>query len=174
MPIAIRRLHALEPDHITQLSRVLFDCVEGGASVNFVWPFSEQEAREFWLRLAPEVQAGTRLLLVAEEAGRVLGTVNLALCWQPNQPHHADVTKLLVERSARRRGVASQLMRELERVALQAGRHLLTLDTEAEGPAERLYTSLGWTRLGVVPGYALGTYGGMCAATFFYKQLTAA
>lgn len=174
MSIAIRRLSTLEPEHITQLGRVLFDCVESGASVNFVWPFTEQDARAFWLRLAPEIDAGTRVLLVAEENGRVLGTVHLALCWQPNQPHRADVTKLLVERGARRRGVATLLMQALERAALEAGRHLLTLDTEADSPAERLYASLGWTRLGVVPGYALGTYGGMCAATFFYKQLTAA
>lgn len=172
MTLLIERLHTLEPAHIAQLSRVLVDCVEGGASVNFVWPFTEHDARTFWERLAPEVRAGERVLLIAHDNGRVLGTVNLALCWQPNQPHRADVTKLLVERSSRRRGVARQLMLELERVAHEAGRTLLTLDTEQGGPAERLYEALGWTRLGVVPGFALGTHGGeLLAATFFYKQL---
>lgn len=171
MTIAIRRLHTLEPEHLTQLSHVLMDCVEGGASVHFVWPLVEQDARAFWERIAPEVQAGTRLLLVAEEAGRILGTVHLILCWQPNQPHRAEVAKLLVQRSARRRGLASQLMQQVERVAQQAGRSLLTLDTEAGGAAERLYERLGWTRVGEIPDFALGAHGGLCAATFFYKTL---
>ena len=171
MTVTIKRLHALEPEHIAQLASVLLDCVEGGASVNFVWPFTAAEARAFWRRLAPEVQAGTRVLLVAEDAGRVVGTVNLALCWQPNQPHRADVTKLLVARSARRQGVGSGLMAALERAALEAGRCLLTLDTESGGTAERLYEQLGWVRLGVIPEYALGTDGALCSATFFYKKL---
>jgi GNAT superfamily N-acetyltransferase len=171
MTITIRRLHTLEPEHLTQLSHVLTDCVEGGASVHFVWPLTDQDARAFWERIAPEVQAGTRVLLVAEEAGRVLGTVHLILCWQPNQPHRAEVAKLLVERSARRRGVARQLMQEVERVAQQLGRSLLTLDTETDGAAECLYETLGWVRIGVIPDFALGTYGGLCAATFFYKPL---
>jgi GNAT superfamily N-acetyltransferase len=171
MSMTIRRLHALDPEQLSQLSRVLVDCVEGGASVNFVWPFSEREARAFWERLVPEVQDGTRVLLVAEDAGRIVGTVNLVLSWKPNQPHRGDVTKLLVERSARRKGVARLLMQELERAAQQAGRTLLTLDTEEGGAGERLYEALGWTRLGVIPAYALGTYGGLLGATFFYKQL---
>ena len=171
MSVNIRRLHALTPEHIAQLGAVLLDCVEGGASVNFVWPLTAAEARAFWERLAPEVEAGTRLLLVAEDAGRIVGTVNLALRWQPNQPHHADVTKLLVARSARRNGVGAELMRSLERVALEAGRTLLTLDTEAGSSGERLYERLGWVRLGMIPNYALGTYGGLCGATFFYKTL---
>jgi len=172
MSITIRRLHALSPDHIAQLGAVLFDCVEGGASVNFVWPFSAGEARTFWERVAPEVEAGARVLLVAEDAGRIVGTVNLALCWQPNQPHRADVTKLLVARSARRRGVGAQLMSALETSAREAGRSLLTLDTEAGAAGERLYERLGWVRMGVIPNYALGTYGGLCDATFFYKSLS--
>lgn len=171
MSIEIRRLNTLDPEQLSQLSHVLVDCVEGGASVNFVWPFNEQEARGFWERLLPEVQAGTRVLLVAQDAGRIVGTVNLALCWQPNQPHRAEVTKLLVERSARRKGVAKLLMQEIERVAKQAGRSLLTLDTEEGGAGEHLYEALGWTRLGVIPNFALGTYGGLLGATFFYKQV---
>jgi len=171
MSIEIRRLHVLDPEQLSQLSRVLVDCVEGGASVNFVWPFNEHQARAFWERLLPELQNGTRVLLVAEDAGRIVGTVNLVLCWQPNQPHRGDVTKLLVERSARRKGVARRLMHEIERVAKSAGRTLLTLDTEEGGAGEHLYEALGWTRLGVIPGYALGTYGGLLGATFFFKQL---
>jgi GNAT superfamily N-acetyltransferase len=171
MSVAIRRLEALDCEQLSQLSRVLVDCVEGGASVNFIWPFSEHDARAFWERLAPEVEAGTRLLFVAEEAGRIVGTVNLALCWQPNQPHRAEVTKLLVERSARRKGIAKQLMQAIEQAARSAGRNLLTLDTEQGGAGERLYEALGWTRLGVIPDFALGTYGGLLGATFFYKSL---
>jgi len=171
--ISIRQLHALSPEALAQLAEVLVDCVVGGASVNFLWPLSAAEACAFWERLAPEVEAGTRVLLVAEQAGRIVGTVNLALCWQPNQPHRADVTKLLVARAARARGVGTQLMQAVERAALQAGRSLLTLDTESGSAGERLYERLGWTRLGVIPDFALATYGGLCDATFFYKALAA-
>lgn len=172
MAIEIRRLNTLDPEQLSQLSRVLVDCVEGGASVNFIWPFTAQDARLFWERLLPEVQGGTRVFLVAQDAGRIVGTVSLALCWQPNQPHRAEVTKLLVERSARRKGVAKLLMQEIERVAKHAGRTLLTLDTEEGSAGDHLYEALGWTRLGVIPGFALGTHGGLLGATFFYKQLS--
>lgn len=171
MPGTIQQLKSLHPEHLDQLAELLVDCVEGGASVNFLWPLPLSDARAFWERLAPEVQSGTRLLLVAEEAGRIVGTVHLALCWQPNQPHRADVTKLLVLRSARQRGVGAQLMQAAEQAAQRAGRSLLTLDTEEGGAAERLYERLGWVRLGVIPGYALGTHGGLLGATFFYKAL---
>jgi GNAT superfamily N-acetyltransferase len=171
MSIAIQHLPTLQPEHLDQLAELLVDCVDGGASVNFLWPLPLADARAFWERLAPEVESGERVLLVALEAGRIVGTVHLALCWQPNQPHRAEVTKLLVLRSARKRGVGAQLMQAAERAAQQAGRSLLTLDTEEGGAGERLYERLGWVRLGVIPHYALGTRGGRFGATFFYKAL---
>lgn len=171
MNVDIRRLDALDADALAQLAELLVDCVAGGASVNFLWPLPLMAAQAFWERLAPEVQDGTRVLLVAVEEGRILGTVNLALCWQPNQPHRADVTKLLVLRRARGQGLGAQLMQAVERAALEAGRSLLTLDTETGSAGERLYERLGWVRLGVIPDYALGAHGGMLPATFFYKTL---
>jgi GNAT superfamily N-acetyltransferase len=124
--------------------------------------------------VADGVAAGDRLLLVAEEraGGALLGTVQVVFAWPENQPHRADVAKMLVRRSARRRGVGALLMRAAEDAARAAGRTLLVLDTVAGSDAERLYARLGWTRVGVVPDYALMPDGRPCAATFFYKTLS--
>ncbi len=156
-----------------ELADVLVDCVEGGASVSFMAPLARDRAEAFWRGVADGVAAGDRVLLVAEDAegGGVLGTVQVVFAWPENQPHRADVAKMLVRRSARRRGVGARLMRAAEDAARAAGRTLLVLDTVTGSEAERLYARLGWTRVGVVPDYALMPDGRPCATTFFYKAL---
>jgi GNAT superfamily N-acetyltransferase len=172
MSIRIRRLSALTPEQIDGLADVLVDCVAGGASVSFMAPFSREDARPFWAQVAHDVADGARALLVAEDAdGAIVGTVQLMLATPPNQPHRADVAKMLVHRSVRGRGIAMQLMQALEATAHQLHRRLLVLDTVTGGVAEHLYERLGWQRVGVVPDYALLPQGGYCDTTFFYKSL---
>ena len=174
---SVRRVTAEEARALAgELSAVLVDCVEGGASVGFMAPLARERAEAFWGRVAEGVAAGDRLLLVAEdrEGGGVVGTVQLVLGLPENQPHRADVAKMLVRRSARRRGVGAGLLRAAAEAAREAGRTLLVLDTVTGSDAERLYARLGWTRVGVVPGYALMPDGRPCDTTFFYKSLSAA
>ncbi len=161
---------------MAELSAVLIDCVDGGASVSFMAPLAPERARAFWGHVAEGVAAGDRLLLAAEDeaSGSLLGTVQVVYAVPENQPHRGDVAKMLVRRSARRRGVGEHLMRAAEQAALAAGRTVLVLDTVTGSDAERLYTRLGWTRVGVVPDYALWPDGRLCDTTFFYKRLAGA
>lgn len=172
-PITVRRVRPEEADDlVSPLADVLVDCVEGGASVSFMGPLARDKALAFWRRVASGVQAGERVLLVAEDAGRqVVGTVQLLLDLPENQPHRADVAKMLVLRSARRQGVAQALLEALDREALREGRKVLVLDTVTGGDAERVYERAGWQRVGSIPRYALMPDGAFCATTFFYKQL---
>jgi GNAT superfamily N-acetyltransferase len=172
-PITVRRVRAEEAaDLVAALAEVLVDCVEGGASVSFMGPLARDKALAFWRRVASGVQAGERVLLVAEDARRqVVGTVQLLLDLPENQPHRADVAKMLVLRSARRQGVARALLEALDREALREGRKVLVLDTVTGGDAERVYERAGWQRVGSIPRYALMPDGAFCATTFFYKQL---
>lgn len=155
------------------LADILRACVEGGASVNFVLPFTQQDSEAWWRRaVLPALREGERRLLVARVGGRILGTVQLALAPQPNQPHRAEVTKLLVHPDGRRQGLARALMTRLEEVARGEGRRLLILDTVEGSAAERLYRSLGWTLLGVVPRFAVSTdRARLEGSTFFWKEL---
>jgi GNAT superfamily N-acetyltransferase len=174
-PFTVRCLTAEEArDRAGDLSAVLIDCVEGGASVSFMAPLAREKADGFWRRVADDVAAGDRALLVAEEqpSGEIVGTVQLLLGLPENQPHRADVAKMLVRRSARRQGLGASLMRAAEQAARAAGRTLLVLDTVTGGDAERLYERLGWKRVGIVPGYALWPDGRRCDTTFFYKALS--
>jgi len=153
---------------------VLIDCVEGGASVSFMAPLSQDKARAFWRNVAEGVARGERALLIAEdEAGAIHGTVQLVLAQPENQPHRADVAKMLVHRRARRQGVAQRLMAAIEDEARAEGKTVLVLDTVTGGDAERLYARAGWQRVGVVPNYALMPDGAFCGTTFFCKQLCA-
>jgi GNAT superfamily N-acetyltransferase len=169
-----RRLHAVDDAQIDALADVLIDCVEGGASVSFMHPLPRERAVAFWRRVADGVAAGQRALLVAEDEQGICGTVQLVLNLPENQPHRADVAKMLVHRRARRQGIAAALMRAVEATALECGKTLLVLDTVTDGDAERLYDRLGWHRLGSIPRYALFPGGGFCGTTVYYRDLEAA
>ena len=167
---SLRRLHALDDAQIDGLTDVLIDCVEGGASVSFMHPLSRARAVAFWRRVAQGAAAGERALLVAADARGVCGTVQLVLEQPENQPHRAELSKMLVHRRARRRGLGAALMRAAEATARECGKTLLVLDTANPG-AERLYERMGWTRVGEVPGYALLPQGGLCSTTYYYRNL---
>jgi GNAT superfamily N-acetyltransferase len=168
----IQRLFAVTETHVRGLAELLIDCVEGGASVSFMQPLPVTKAVDFWRGVAEEVAKGERALLVAEDAGGIVGTVQLILDQAENQPHRADLSKMLVHRRARRQGVGAALLRAAESVGRDCGKSLLVLDT-ASGDAERLYAKLGWQRVGVIPGFALLPQGGFCDTTFFYRILPA-
>ena len=167
----IRRLHTVDEAQLQDLAGLLIDCVEGGASVSFMLPLTADRALAFWRRVAEGVARGDRALLVAEDAAGIAGTVQLVLDQPENQPHRADLAKMLVHRRARKQGLGAALMRAAEAVAHDCGKTLLVLDTVTGGDAERLYTHLGWQRCGVIPGYALWPGGGLCATTYFYREL---
>jgi len=168
--VQVRRLMSVSEDQVHELAQVLLDCVEGGASVGFMQPLTLHKALTFWQRVADGVVRGDRALLVAEQASRIVGTVQLVMDLPENQPHRADVSKMLVHRSARGRGVGALLRQAVERVARDCGRIVLVLDT-ANDVAARLYARSGWIECGTVPDYALLPQGGYCATTFFYRRL---
>jgi GNAT superfamily N-acetyltransferase len=166
-----RRLDTLDDELIDGLANVLIDCVEGGASVSFMHPLTRGRAVAFWRRVGRGVAAGERALLVAEDAQGVCGTVQLVLDLPENQPHRADVAKMLVHSRARRRGLGAALMRAAEAAARDYGKTLLVLDAVTGGDAARLYERLGWVRVGDIPGYALMPRGGLCSTTVYYRDL---
>lgn len=169
--MSVRRLDAGDiAERLEQLADVLLDCVEGGASVSFMLPMARATALSFWRKVGDGVARGERTLLVAEDAEGIAGTVQLITDMPENQPHRADVAKLLVHRRARGLGIGRRLMEAVEEVGREQGKRVLVLDT-ASDTAERLYERLGWQRVGVVPDYALMPDGVMCATTFFYKHL---
>jgi GNAT superfamily N-acetyltransferase len=169
--LTVRRLDAgAALEYIDQLADVLLDCVEGGASVSFMLPMARATALSFWRKVADGVARGERTLLVAEDEDGIVGTVQLITDMPENQPHRADVAKLLVHRRARSAGIGRRLMEAVEDAARGQGRRVLVLDT-ANGTAERLYERLGWQRVGVVPDYALMPDGVLCATTFYYKHV---
>jgi GNAT superfamily N-acetyltransferase len=170
--IEIRRLDVTEAHaQLDGLAAVLADCVAGGASVSYMAPFTHGDARGAFEAWAAEVEQGRRLLLAAFAEGRLVGTVQVILALPPNQPHRAEIAKLLVHRSARKRGIARLLMEHAESEARAEGKTLLVLDTVTGDAAERLYARLGWTRVGVIPGYALYPDGRPCDTTVFWKAL---
>jgi GNAT superfamily N-acetyltransferase len=168
--VTVRRLANASEEQLEGLTEVLMDCVEGGASVSFMQPLSHDKALGFWRGVAASAGRDERALMVAEQGGRIVGTVQVVWDLPENQPHRADVSKMLVHRSARRHGVGAALMRKAEDVAREHGKTLLVLDT-ASPDAERLYTRMGWKLCGVVPDYALLPGGGYCATTIFYRNL---
>ena len=167
----IERLAELSDEHVQGLCDVLLDCVEGGASVGFVFPFTRDRAVEFWTRVAQGVAAGKRALLVAWDELGICGTVQLTLDLPENQPHRADLVKMLVHRRARRRGLGSNLMQAAESMARECGKTLLVLDAVTDGDAARLYERLDWVRVGDIPNYALMPNGSPCSTTCYYRSL---
>ncbi len=167
----IQRLASVSAADQDALAQLLVDCVEGGASVSFMLPLTRAKALAFWQGVAAGVAKGERALLVAQDAQGIVGTVQLVLAQPDNQPHRADLAKMLVHRRARRLGVGAALMRAAEALARECGKRLLVLDTVTGGDAERLYARLGWQRVGEIPGYALWPQGGLCSTTYFYREL---
>lgn len=154
-----------------ELAAILQDAVAGGASVGFMASLGQDEATAYWRRVAEGVAGGSVVLLAAFAEGRAVGTVQLHLAAMPNQPHRADLAKLLVHRAARGRGIGSTLLAAAERAALARGRDLLTLDTITGSTADHLYQRLGWTRVGVIPDYARMPDGPLAGTAIFYKRL---
>jgi GNAT superfamily N-acetyltransferase len=152
-----------------RLAEILRACVDSGASVSYLPPLALDVAGGFWRRMAADVAAGTRIVLAAWNNAELAGTVMLEFASSPNQPHRAEVQKLLVHPDARRSGVASALMTRLEIEAARVGRTLLTLDTRAGDAAENLYRSMGWHEAGRIPGYALNADRTPCDTIFFWK-----
>lgn len=167
----VRCPDALDEAALQGLADVLLDCVDGGASVSFMAPLSRERALAFWRTVAAGVAAGGRVVVVAEDAQGICGTVQLILAVPENQPHRADVAKMLVHRRARRHGLGAALIKAAEAAALGRGRTLLVLDTVSHSTAARLYERLGWVRVGEVPNYALYPGGGFCPTTFYYRDL---
>ena len=171
-PPKIHRLHSLTPTQIDQLCTVLVDCVEGGASISFMLPMTREKAERFWRGVAEGVANNERVLLVAQnEQGEIVGGVQVVLTQPENQPHRADISKMIVHRAARKQGIAAALMVAAEAHALREGKTVLVLDT-ASDDAERVYRKQGWQECGVIPDYALLPGGELCATTYFYKRLT--
>lgn len=151
---------------------MLIDCVEGGASVSFMLPMARAKAEAYWRSVSASVARAERMLFVAEDAnGDIVGTVQLVIDQPENQPHRADLAKMLVRRSARRSGVGAALLATAERGASAAGKTLLVLDS-ASAAAERLYARHGWQRCGQIPGYALLPDGTPCATIIYFKSLS--
>lgn len=155
------------------LGALLHACVLAGASVNFVLPFTIGEAEAFWRdRIVGPARQGGRIVLAARAGGRIVGTVTLAVDTPPNQPHRAEVTKLLVHPQARRRGIARALMAALEEEARRRGRTLVTLDTRTGDAAEPLYASLGYVTAGVIPDFCRATdCDRLDSTTIMYRRL---
>jgi GNAT superfamily N-acetyltransferase len=165
-------LHAPIADAaLDQLAAVLADCVEGGASVSFMSPFSHADALVFFRKVAASVASGDTVLVAARLDGKIVGTVQLGLDTPPNQPHRADIKKLLVHRSARGHGLGAALMAQVEEEARRHRRWLLVLDTVPGENGYRLYVRAGWTRTGIIPDYALFPDGRLCDTAVFWKRL---
>ena len=169
--IVIRRLLSVDDDQVEGLADLLIDCVDGGASVSFMHPLAPAKAQAFWRRVAADVEAGKRALLVAHDESGIVGTVQLVLDQPENQAHRADLSKMLIHRRARRRGLGAALMGAAEQMARDCGKTLLVLDTVTGSDAERLYARLGWVRVGTIPDYALLSHGGLWGTTLYYKAL---
>jgi GNAT superfamily N-acetyltransferase len=153
---------------LDQLAQLLADAVDSGASVSFMRPFSVDAAREWWPTTLERADPRAIILVARDDLG-IVGSVSLHPAWPPNQPHRADISKLLVHRRARRRGVGRALMEAIETRARDAGFTLLTLDTVRGDAGEQLYATAGWQRVGVIPDYALYPDGRPCDTVVFYK-----
>lgn len=160
------------PDVIAALSEILVETVANGGSVSFMHPLAPEVAAEFWTKSLGAAEAGKRVVLGAVDNGEIVGTVTLELDLPPNQPHRAEIAKMMTRVAWRGRGIAWRLMLEVERIARERGRTLLTLDTGTDDGAGPLYERLGFVRAGVIPDYALKPHGGLQGTTVYWKRLT--
>jgi ribosomal protein S18 acetylase RimI-like enzyme len=155
-------------EQLEDLIELLQDAVDSGASVGFLPPLSLDDASDYWRSIFADLDAGHRLLLGAMDGSRLVASVQLELARKPNASHRAEVQRLLVLRSVRRQGIGERLMRRLHELAGRHGRTLLVLDTREGDPSELLYRKLGYTRAGVIPGYARSADGALDATAFYY------
>ncbi|MCA6104581.1 MULTISPECIES: GNAT family N-acetyltransferase [Bradyrhizobium] len=171
--IQVRRIGADEVDkRLERLADILIDCVANGDSVSFLPPLTRRRALVYWRSVADAVVCNGCALLAAEDgAGQIVGTIQMVPAASENQLHSARVVKVLVERSARRRGIGRRLLSAVSELARKEGKTLLTLSTTTGSAAERLYASEGWQRVGIIPGCVLAPDGTYRSATFFYKHL---
>jgi len=167
----IRRLHTVDEKQIAQLADVLVACIADGAGVSFMHPLDPERAAAFWRDVADDVESDRRALLVAEDEEGIVGTVQLGLAQPENQPHRADLAKMLVHPRGRRRGLGAALVEAAEETARDCGKTLLVLDTVTGSDAERLYARMGWVRVGEIPDYSLMPRGGLTPTTVFYRAL---
>lgn len=171
LTITIEKLERATGEDIRALAELLVDTVDSGSAVSFLAPLPVETAEEWWRRTITTAPPRA-IVLVARDGGRIVGTVQLQPSWAPNQPHRGDIAKLIVHRRARRTGLGSKLMQQIEADAASAGYRLLTLDTRRGDGAEQLYHKLGWTRVGVIPRYAVDPDGRTPHDTvIFYKEL---
>ncbi len=173
-PVTISCLDLPAMDHnLPGLTDLLHSCVLAGASVNFIMPFTPDAAREFWIsKVRPGVADGDIILMVASLGETLAGTVQLQCNTPPNQPHRADVGKLLVAPQYQRRGIARALMLELELQSASRNRSLITLDTRTGDKAEKLYVSLGYQTVGIIPGFSKDPFADhLDSTTLMFKQL---
>ena len=168
--ITIERVRGNSDAVAPELGALLIDAVESNAGISFMRDLTFEQAVDWW-RGVIENAPPRMVVLVARDGEGVVGTVQLQPAWAPNQPHRADVAKLIVHRRARGRGIARMLMNELDQCARDEGFTLLLLDTCRDSAAEKLYASLGWNRVGMVPNFALNPDGSLCDTVFFYKAL---
>jgi len=170
--VIVRRLSPTEARAASRvLAEILMDCVAGGASIGFMANITRQEAEGFWNGIAAGIAGGSRVLFVAEDDDGICGTVQLVPASMPNQPHRADISKMMVHRRARRQGVAGMLLEAAEDHARVRGFTLLVLDTVTGSDAARLYEREGWVRSGDIPNYALFPDGRPCSTTVYFRQL---
>jgi ribosomal protein S18 acetylase RimI-like enzyme len=168
---SLRRVSSPTDSDLEEPAELLIDCVEGGASVSFMHPLTRERAVSFWQRVAEGVVSGERVVLVAEDELGICGTVQLVLGMPENQPHRAELVKMLVHRRCRRMGLGAALMRAAEDLGRECGKTLLVLDAVSGGDAARLYERLGWVLVGTIPDFALYPKGGFCSASYYYRTL---
>ncbi|MBX3365497.1 MAG: GNAT family N-acetyltransferase [Phycisphaeraceae bacterium] len=167
----LHRLTHITSHEVGQLAELLIDVVDSGASVGFMHPLAREHAEAFWTAIAHEVALGRRALIAATDHRGICGTVHLVLAQPDNQPHRADLVKMLVHRRARRQGVGAALLLAAENLARSCGRSLLVLDAVTGGDAARLYEKHGWLKVGDIPGYARYPDGRPCGTTYYYRIL---
>ncbi len=173
MQTSINQLDATAAREVLpELIAVLNDAIQSGASVGFLLPLADGELHRYWEGVIASVASGEKVLLIAQQAGRIVGTVQVALESRANGSHRVEIQKLLVDRRARRQGIGEALMYAAEAVVRATGRSLIVLDTRTGDDAERLYRRLGYQLAGIIPRYARSIEGQFDGSSFMYKDLS--
>ena len=168
--IVIKKIGA-SPDSCAALASRLVEVVAGGGSVSFRHPLAWEKAYAFWIESLAAAGRGERIVLGAWDGDALVGTVTLLLDQPPNQPHRAEIAKMMTRAGHRGRGIASSLLAAAEKAALAQGRSMLMLDTASEGGASSLYERHGFTLAGEIPDYALKPHGGLTGTRLYWKRI---